>query len=356
MNILLFVIQDTYTGGAEGVLHQVSDYYLKKGNEVFVLFYMPKTYGNWENANNPNLHLLYGGGLRKLVSNVLSLRDINFDYSFSSLVDLTGLLGIFRRLRLIHVKTMIGRESTSIFDRFIGFGLWRKKMMYSLGYPAVDVLICQTNYMKERLLHFQPWIAKKNKVVVIPNPVDVEMMRNRGQEELYDIIKHPYIVTAGRFIPEKGYDILIDAFNILRKNYPCLKLLILGDGDLRDSLESQVKDLRLADNVIMPGFSENVYPWFRKAQLCVISSRIEGFPNVLLQMMSQNERVVSTLCAGDIDKIKGLTTCPTNNVEALVEAMESTLTQQDTKENRQLFDEELKNRSIDSFINIVETS
>ena len=356
MNILLFVIQDTYTGGAECVLHQVADYYLKKGNEVYVLFYMAKKYGHWEDVNKPQLHLLYGGGLGNLVSNILELRKVKFDYSYSSLVDLTGMLGFFRRMHLVHIKTMVGRESTSIFDRFKGFGLWRKKMMYYLGYPAVDVLICQTNYMKARLLHFQSWIDKNSKVVVIPNPVDARLMKIMGQEDSNDIPNFPYIVTAGRFIHEKGYDILIDAFNILKKNLPELKLVILGDGDLRKSLEDQVKTLGLKDDVMMPGFSKNVYPWFRNAKLCVISSRVEGFPNVLLQMMSQNERVVSTLCAGDIDKIKGLTTSLSNDFKALAAAMEKSLSQNETKTNRDLFDEELKGRSIDSFINKVETS
>ena len=356
MNILLFVIQDTYTGGAEGVLHQVADYYLKKGNEVYVLFYMAKKYGHWEDANNPQLHLLYGGGFGKLASNILELRKVKFDYSYSSLVDLTGMLGLFRRMHLVYIKTMIGRESTSIFDRFKGFGLWRKQMMYHLGYPAVNVLICQTNYMKKRLLYFQPWIVKKSKVVVIPNPVDAEMMKSKGSEKNMEIPNFPYIVTAGRFIHEKGYDILIDAYNILKENHPGLKLVILGDGELRKALEKQVKALGLKDNVMMPGFSKNVYPWFRNAKLCVISSRVEGFPNVLLQMMSQNERVVSTLCAGDIDKIKGLATCLPNDDKALAMAMENSLSHYDTKDNRESFDDELKSRSIESFVNKVETS
>lgn len=355
MNILLFVIQDTYTGGAEGVLHQVTEHYLKGGHQVYVLFFMPKKYGHWEQPEISRLHLYYGGGLKKLFSNIKTLRKIYFDYSYSSLVDLTGIIGILKRLYILHINKMVGRESTSIFDRFSGVGLWRKKMMYRLGYPAVNVLICQTSYMKERLLLHLPWIGKKCKVVVVPNPVDMNAMMVKGEEEIDSAADYPYIVTAGRFIPEKGYDILIDSFAKIKNEHPELHLVILGDGDLRGSYEAQVAKYGLMDCIHMPGFKKNVYPWFRKARLCVISSRVEGFPNVLLQMMSQNTNVVSTLCAGDIDKIKGLQTCPPKSVEALADTIELALSENNNDTNRQLFDEELRSRSVENYVMIVET-
>ncbi len=356
MNILLFVIQDTFVGGAESVLHQISDYYMRRGHEVYVLFFFPKKYGHWETVIYLNLHLLYGGGVGESLSNILTLRKVKFDYSYSSLVDLTGILGILRKLHILHINKMIGRESTSIFDRFKGISLWRKKLMYRLGYPAVDVLICQTSYMKERLLANLPWIENKSKVIVVPNPVDLEIMSLRGEESLDVTTYQPYIVTAGRFIPEKGYDVLINAFSLIKKTHLDLQLVILGDGNLRASLEKLVLKLGLKESVHMPGFSGNVYPWFRQAQLCVISSRVEGFPNVLLQMMAQNDRVVSTLCAGDIDKIEGLYTCQTDSVESLALAIEDALTQTDAAKNRALFDKELQSRSVEKFVKTVENT
>src|SRR5690606_20880375 len=112
-----------------------------------------------------------------------------------------------------------------------------------------------------------------------------------------------FIVTAGRLIHEKGYDILINAFAELKEKYPDLKLIILGYGDLKQELIYLATSLNIEQDVIFWGFVENVYPFFKKAKACVISSRVEGFPNVLLQMMSQNSNVVSTTCAGGIDTI-----------------------------------------------------
>lgn len=355
MNILFLLFEDTFVGGAEGVLHQVSNHYLQQGHQVYVWFIYPKAYGQWEDAGTPNLHLLYGGGIKRLLSNINKLRKIHFDYSFSSLVDLTGILGILRRLRVIFIDIMVGRESTSIFDRFTGFRLWRKRIMYYLGYPAVDILICQTSYMKNQLLANLPWIETKSKVVVIPNPVNIDEMMVKGKEEIDENSYTPYIVTAGRFIPEKGYDILIDAFARFHQKHNHLHLLIFGDGNLRELYEDQIGKLGLKDYVHLPGYTKNVFPWFRQAEMCVISSRVEGFPNVLLQMMSQNNRVVSTLCAGDVDKIKGLYTCQPNSCEELLAAMESAWNDRNVDSNRDLFDVELHNRSIDNFVNTLES-
>ena len=163
-------------------------------------------------------------------------------------------------------------------------------------------------------------------------------------------------MSAGRFINEKGFDLLIEAFDRLQREaaFQDVKLLILGDGAGRQTLESMVKQRRLQSKVLLPGMSENVYPYFKRATLCVISSRMEGFPNVLLQMMSQCDNVVSTVCAGEIDQIAGLITCEPNNVDALYQAIKHALETKDTAKNRPLFDQELEYRSIDNFITSIE--
>jgi glycosyltransferase involved in cell wall biosynthesis len=165
-------------------------------------------------------------------------------------------------------------------------------------------------------------------------------------------IEMPYIVSAGRLIPEKGFDILIAAFSKLKQEYRDLKLIIIGDGKFRIEMEILIKKLNLENDVILYGIADNVYPFFKQAKMCVVSSRIEGFPNVLLQEMSQNEKVVSTLCAGDIDKIDGLFTCRPNDEQDLLRAMQQCL-EADTAGNRILFDKELQGRSIDGFIDKV---
>lgn len=348
MNILIFLNQDTFYGGAENVLRQVGEYYLKNNHEVYVLFLRKSKYLHWEILQNSRLHCFYGGSIKKFYKNICHLSHLQFDYSFSSLVDFTGILGLLKRLNILHINHMIGRESTSIFSRFKGVALWRKKMMYHIGYPALDTLICQTQYMKEQLLRNLPWIEKK-RVIVVPNPVCIHQMRERAEETVDVSVIKPYIISAGRFIAEKGFDILIEAFCNLKVYNNSLKLVILGDGKLKGEIEEKISVLGIQDSVFLPGFKENVYPWFKHAEMCVVSSRAEGFPNVLLQMMSQNNKVVCTLCAGDIEKIKGVYTCPPNDVSALYTSMKQCLSSE-SSDTRELFDKELLSRSIDCFI------
>lgn len=353
MNILFVLFNDDTNGGAVSIMRQIAEHYLKKGSYVHILFLKKKQYGHWDTIRDHNLHLYYSNGIGQALGNIRKLHKIYFDYSFTSVVKFTGFVGMLKRSGVFRIKTMVARESTIIFNRFHGYKLLKYRMYYRLGYKAANVLICQTEFMKEQLLKHQPWLEKYSKVLVIPNPVNIQKMNEMAKEPLDVTTYTPYIVTAGRFIPEKAYDILLDAYADVNRKHPELRLVILGDGALRPQMEEQIAKLNLRGRVILRGQVDNVYPWFKKASLCVVSSRMEGFPNVLLQMMSQNDKVVSTLCAGDIDKIEGLIICPVEDSAALANAMIECL-ESEKGNKRELFDNELQNRTIDRFIDKVE--
>ncbi len=254
------------------------------------------------------------------------------------------------RLGLLKKKYFIGRESTQIFERFSGAKLFLYKKMYHLGYSRVDLLICQTEQMKKSLVANLPWVDEKIKIKVIANPIDLFDVDNVEDMDY----EQPFIIGAGRLIPEKGFDILIDAFKKTVKVYPDYQLIILGEGKERANLENKIKNLQLEDKVILRGHVTNVYPYFKKAKVCVISSRIEGFPNVLLQMISQNDKVVSTKCAEGIDRIPRINVAETHNSESLNEAILKSLSENGI-ENRVVFNSFLQERSVVSFIKKIET-
>jgi glycosyltransferase involved in cell wall biosynthesis len=261
---------------------------------------------------------------------------------------------MFIKLSFIKKQYFIGRESTLIFHRFKGVKLFGFKLQYKIGYDALDILICQTSLMRSHLVKFLPRLNEKINIQVIPNPVNVSNIKSQhGATPEFNFVDGDYIVSAGRLIPEKGFDILISVFAEVKKVYPGLKLLLLGEGKDRTSLTTQIESLGLNDSVALPGFVTNVYPYFNRAKLCVVSSRIEGFPNVLLQMMSQNDKVVSTTCAGDIDAIPGLFLSETHNEESLYKAIIKSL-EADTGANRKIFDEFLDERSIESFMDKID--
>jgi len=353
MRILILLPNDTM-GGAEQYLKMVASYH--KGDIIDIFFLNKKLKNSWEDTSALT-NLYYSKYSRKYFAVVLFILNLaksknkSYDYIFTSHVYTNGLIGILLGLKLIKTKYFVARESTSIFLRYKGLKLLSYKIFYRMGYKKVNLLVCQTELMKNQLTSGYPKITALTTIKVIPNPIDISLIASKTHDAINHKLPEKYIVSAGRMIPEKGYDVLISAFARIKLQFKDLKLIILGDGTERNNLEALIRKLNLEEEVLLYGFVQNVYPFFNKATVCVVSSRVEGFPNVLLQMMSQNSKVVSTTCAGGIEDIPGIYIAETNNVLNLEEAITSSLNSM--KNNRPLFDEFLQNRDISSFMSKV---
>lgn len=351
----LFVLPDDLIGGgAQQVLFTIINYLIEKGNVCTVVFTVRKKHCGWESLENKcNVVYLdhtsvYKGyfGAFNYIRRLSKSHHIKHAIGSQALIN--GLLGMLKKLRILKETKLILRESTSVFLRFKGAKLRLYKTAYKIGYNQADLIICQTELMKSQLLEALPWLSNHDNIEVIPNPVNSSEIEEKSKQHINFDIDH-YIVAAGRIIPEKGFDLLIQSLNKLKDNG--LKLVILGVGSEFEisQLRSLISELSLEERVIFYGYVENVYPIFKNAEACVVSSRIEGFPNVLLQMMSQNNNVVSTLCAGEISEIEGLYTCETHNVQALTEAIENCLLNKE--DNKRLyFEKYIQSRSIENFM------
>lgn len=105
----------------------------------------------------------------------------------------------------------------------------------------------------------------------------------------------PLVVTAGRLAPEKGFPDLLRAIRILVARTP-VRLAILGEGPMRPELEAMIVEQGLTDHVRLLGFQENPLKFFSKARVFVLSSYVEGLPNVLVEAMACGCTPVSTDC------------------------------------------------------------
>ena len=351
---ILIVLPSDRLGGSEKVLKMIASYYLRSAN-VIVYFLQKSSTHSWDDLLvNTNIRLVYGKfnssalGIISLVRFVRKFR--NYHMVYSSQTVLSGIIGILIKIKLIKTNFFIARESTMVFRRFDRIRLAKYKLMYRLGYSSVDLVICQTGLMKEDLIANLPNASRRMNIEVIPNPIVFEINLN---SKFDDFFGEEYIVAAGRLIHIKGFDILIEAFNLVKNDYPNLKLLILGEGPIRGQLEKTIKDLDISNRVLLPGHVTDLLDYYKFAKVCVISSRVEGFPNVLLEMMSQNTSIIATRCAGDID-ILGVALVETNDIHGMSEALKVVL-DLDTSCNRKLFDNELRSRSINRFICKIES-
>lgn len=184
-------------------------------------------------------------------------------------------------------------------------------------YAMASYIVCQNDYC----VSYYRQTVSKNKLGVIYNPINTEAIA-----ENYSLTKNHDIVAVGRLIPQKRFDLLIDAFS--RANLDSgYKLRIFGVGPCYNDLKNQILDLGLQDRVYLEGTVSNVFQKIYQSAMFVMSSDFEGFPNVLLEAMASGIPVISTDFSTGIAKklIKNNENgflVPTNNVEALRIAIE----------------------------------
>jgi GalNAc-alpha-(1->4)-GalNAc-alpha-(1->3)-diNAcBac-PP-undecaprenol alpha-1,4-N-acetyl-D-galactosaminyltransferase len=191
-------------------------------------------------------------------------------------------------------------------------------------YPAASAVVCQTQATLQRFQQKMPLRG-----CVIPNPVVMPYLtRSRSAQ---DQPERTYsIVAMGRLVPQKGFDLLINAFSQISERHSEWVLKIAGSGPLQQELQQQAAKLNLKHRVILTGALEDPFALLTAADLFVLSSRFEGFPNALCEAMACGLPVISFDCpAGPReiirDGVDGLLVDP-ENVGALAEAMDTLMT------------------------------
>jgi len=136
------------------------------------------------------------------------------------------------------------------------------------------------------------------KVVWIHNPIVDDRLLELAEQP----IDHPWftdnvpvILAVGRLVSQKDYPVLLRAFARVRQERPA-RLMILGEGELRSDLEELARQLGVHNDVALPGFLENPFPYMRGCAVYALSSKTEGLPGALIQAMACGAAVVSTDC------------------------------------------------------------
>jgi glycosyltransferase involved in cell wall biosynthesis len=187
------------------------------------------------------------------------------------------------------------------------FRKWRWRYLPELvrrTYPRADRVIAVSDHVANELITTIG--LSKDSVVAVPNPVVDGALRARAQQPL----AHPWfaqggppvILAAGRLTEQKDFATLIHAFAAVRTDREA-RLVILGEGRLRDDLEQLVCTLGIQADVYMPGFVENPFQYMARASVLVLSSAYEGLPGVLIQALACGCPVVSTDCPGGSSEI-----------------------------------------------------
>ncbi len=199
-------------------------------------------------------------------------------------------------------------------------------------FPRNDGIISVSAGVAEDLAGLLGWPWPTDRIQLAPNPVVTPELYAMAAEPL----DHPWlapgqppvILGVGRLEPQKDFPTLLRAFARVRQQRPA-RLVILGEGKLRDELQRLAAELGLADDVQMPGFVANPYAWMSRAALFVLSSRWEGSPNGLTEALAVGVPLVATNCpSGPFEILEGGRwgpLVPVGEDAALAQAMLATL-------------------------------
>lgn len=194
--------------------------------------------------------------------------------------------------------------------------VWLKLRRWA--YPRADAVVALTSGTAAWLEQHVPGAQ----VTVIPNSVRWPL------ESSEPVVPPPSregrrrLLAVGRLHPHKGFDILLRAFAQIVEYFPNWDLVILGEGDEREALQQQIEASNLQDRVAMPGRVGNLADWYAKADLYVLSSRVEGLSNTLIEAMASGLPAVAFDCeTGPREIIRpgidGVLVTPVEDEEAL---------------------------------------
>jgi len=216
-----------------------------------------------------------------------------------------------------------------------GRGAIAAKAMVRIAYPrAAHVIAVSEGVVDDLADNFG---VQRTRMSAIANPIDHDQIAALAAEPPAFTPAGPYIVAAGRLVPNKNMALLLRAY---AKADPDARLVILGEGPERPALERLAASLGIADRVDMPGFVANPFALLARAQAYAMPSNAEGFPNGLVEAMACGVPVVATNCASGpseilADRPRGAVTggidvdagalVPTDDVDAFAAALRRVL-------------------------------
>jgi len=186
---------------------------------------------------------------------------------------------------------------------------WHRRLfeiVTRVGYRLADAVVTTSTGVADDLAN--AFGVARGRIRVVHNPADLRAIAAASAAPLDPVHEqawtHPAIVAAGRLADAKNYPLLLDAFALLRRTVPA-RLFILGTGEREGLMREQIARLNLADSVILCGFQSNPWKYIARADAFVLTSRYEGFGNVLVEAMACGVPVVATASPGTREIVNG---------------------------------------------------
>lgn len=319
---IAFLISDMGAGGAQRVASIICSDWAERGDNVTLMtFEPPDTQGFHDlhpDISYRKLGISGGSGnlLKAIPANIKRARavrsvcrEVNADILISFLPEM-NVLAVLSSFGWKRYPVIVSERSE---PRIIpAQKLWR--FLRVITYPFTSGLVCQTPRAAD-------FFTKHKNCCVIANPLPAPP---EHYNEVSDFkTPGPFIAGLGRLGHEKGFDLLIEAFARVHDQFPDHHLVIFGEGDQRPTLEAQIKSLGLAKFIHLPGQKKHPFSVLKDADLFVVPSRFEGFPNALVEAMAHGMAVItSDGAAQSLEMIKNdENAIITNDTKSMIEGI-----------------------------------
>ncbi len=293
---VIFILPDLETGGAERIVTTIANHLSRDRFEPKIL--LLRRQGGYLNFLKKDVEIIdinterIRHSLKPILGEIYRRKP---DIVFSGFGEVNAYLALF--IKLFPRTKFIARETNVVTQH-----VTRKEIKFFYNfYNNYQKIIAQSDDMMHDLV--DNFNIKKKKIVKINNPVDFDFINEKlAVSSKPESFKYNYknVVAIGNLSARKGFDNLLKVFSRLKNEN--IMLHILGDGKDKEVLH-QMKDFLGLKNVIFHGRQDNPYQFLKYADLFILSSRYEGFPNVLLEAGACGTYSLANNCPGGINEI-----------------------------------------------------
>lgn len=290
---VMFVTGGLTDGGAERVIGILASQCAEMGAEVTLVILREKERAYQISDQVQCVQIKAGNGKLKGIKRIIELHRIKKNSTATTVIPFLPIISLYTLASNIGVgKRVILSERADPGTKLFAKNLSKKDILGNfltrkLGFfHLADWMVFQTPdaqaYFGRRL---------REKSCIIPNPLDTEHLPAR-----YTGIREKCIVAAGRFSHEKNFPMLFQAFAQFHKGHPDYRLLLFGDGCLRETYTKMIRELGIAEYVEMPGFVKDLTEQMNRKAMYVSTSDHEGISNSMLEALGMGVPTIVTDC------------------------------------------------------------
>jgi len=301
---VLIIYSDLGDGGIQRLLSLTSDFLSKKYNLYLALFkdeqFFPFSGNiipmNAPSTSNPLKTIFYMYKRIKKVKQITSDKKIDLIISHSVIANSVALLA--KKIYKLDIPLIITYHNSfmQMTSKMGSKGVISRKINLRLS-PLADRTLSVSKGLSNEMIKLG---IPQEKSVTIYNPINTDEIKelidkSLPTEHIAFYNDGPVIIAAGRLSEQKNFSLLLKSFSKVVEEIDA-KLVILGEGPQRKKLETLAKELCISENILMPGWVKNPFSYFHNSSVFVLSSKWEGFGNVIIEAMACKIPVISTNC------------------------------------------------------------